>query len=152
MVTTPTSRSTARIEEDAIFGPPPILENEDQKRYKALLHRVSRAVGPRDFLESIWIRDIVDLTWEVMRWRGFKNEILLDTYNIGMEEKFARLEQIERLSMWAESRRNCAIREIARHREIFAKSLQRQIVEVEAAGYRVIEDKTSAKPITKSAE
>ena len=44
-----------------LFGPPPILEGEDPKAYDEILDRVFGAVGPTDFIEEIWVRDLVDV-------------------------------------------------------------------------------------------
>ena len=52
-----------------LFGPPPILEGEDAKAYDEILDRVFGAVGPTDFIEEIWVRDLVDVTWAMFRWR-----------------------------------------------------------------------------------
>jgi hypothetical protein len=55
-----------------IFGPPPILPGEDASAYEALLGRVSADVKPTDILEKIWVRDVVDRTWEILRLRRIK--------------------------------------------------------------------------------
>jgi hypothetical protein len=47
------------------FGPPPFLEGEDAAVYDELL--ISGSVKPFDFLEEIWIRASIDLTWDVFR-------------------------------------------------------------------------------------
>jgi hypothetical protein len=59
-----------------LFGPPPLLEGEDAAAYDELLLRVSTAVKPVDILEDIWVRDIVDLTWEVFRLRRLKMNLM----------------------------------------------------------------------------
>jgi len=53
----------------SLFGPPPVLEGEDSAAYDKLLESVSGAVKPTDIVEEIWCRDVVDLTWEIFRWR-----------------------------------------------------------------------------------
>jgi hypothetical protein len=68
------SRAIAR---KTIFGPPPILEGEDARDYHELFARVSAEISP-DFIEEIWVRDIVDLTWEILRWRRLKLKLLAD--------------------------------------------------------------------------
>jgi hypothetical protein len=55
-----------------LFGPAPILEEEDAKAYDDLLAHVSSAVKPPDFIGEIWVCDVVDLTWEILRWRRLK--------------------------------------------------------------------------------
>ena len=60
------------MNDDSIFGPPPILPGEDASAYEALLTRVSADVKPKDTIEKFWVRDIVDLTWDVFRLRKIK--------------------------------------------------------------------------------
>jgi len=58
------------------FGPAPLAEGEDAEAYDELLLRVSSGVRPADILEEIWVRDVVDLTWEALRLRRLKAAIL----------------------------------------------------------------------------
>lgn len=69
----------------AIFGPAPILEHEDAAAYDALIAEVSSAVNPTDVIEDIFVRDIVDLTWEIFRSRRLKANLLSDSvpYHLG---------------------------------------------------------------------
>ena len=55
-----------------IFGAPPILPEEDLEAYDELLARVSDHVKPTNIIEEIWVRDVIDLTWEILRWRKIK--------------------------------------------------------------------------------
>jgi hypothetical protein len=66
-MTSPPKRSTksTTVLRTNIFGPPPILEGEDAGAYDELLAQVSNGVKPTDVFEEIWIRDIVDLAWEI---------------------------------------------------------------------------------------
>jgi hypothetical protein len=52
-----------------LFGPPPLLEGEDAAAYDELLTRVSSAVRPTDFIEEIWVRDLTDVFWSILRLR-----------------------------------------------------------------------------------
>jgi hypothetical protein len=52
-----------------LFGPPPILEGEDARAYYEILDRVLGSVGPTDFVEEIWVHDLVDVTWSMFRLR-----------------------------------------------------------------------------------
>jgi hypothetical protein len=54
------------------FGRPPLLESEDAAKYDELLARVTETVRPSDWIEKIWIQDIVDLSWGVWRLRRLK--------------------------------------------------------------------------------
>lgn len=53
----------------AIFGPIPLLPGENAAAYDDLLVRVSGNLKPADIFEEMWVREIVDLSWELQRWR-----------------------------------------------------------------------------------
>ena len=61
-----------------LFGPPPILEGEDTSAYNEILDRVFGAVGPTDFVEEIWVRDLADVTWTMFRWRRIVAALLIE--------------------------------------------------------------------------
>lgn len=75
----------------ALFGPPPLLEGEDPAAYDELLARVSGAVKPADILEEIWVRDYVDLAWEILRLRRLKSQLLTANVHRGLKEILDRL-------------------------------------------------------------
>jgi len=52
------------------------LEGEDKADYIGLLEEVRRQVMPKDAIEQIYVRDVVDLTWELMRSRRIKVALL----------------------------------------------------------------------------
>jgi hypothetical protein len=62
----------------ALAGPPPLLPTERERAagYDDLLARVSEALQPSDVLEHIWIRDVVDLAWDVWRLRRLKIDLM----------------------------------------------------------------------------
>jgi hypothetical protein len=60
----------------ACFGPPPLLQGEDAAAYDELLLQASTAVKPVDMIEDIWVRDVVDLSWEIFRLRRIKAALL----------------------------------------------------------------------------
>jgi hypothetical protein len=59
-----------------IFGPPQLIDGEDPVAYDALLAQVSAIVKPLDILEEFWVRDTVDLQWEVLRYRRHKTNLM----------------------------------------------------------------------------
>jgi hypothetical protein len=58
------------------FGPPPLIWGESAADYDEFLAHISSAVKPADSLEDIWVRDVVDLVWEVRRLRRLKATLL----------------------------------------------------------------------------
>ena|SRR5271157_5852942 len=68
------------------FGPPPLIEGEDQAAYDDFLASISAAVQPRDFLEKMWVRDVVDLSWETRRMRRLKASLLTSHPSRGLRQ------------------------------------------------------------------
>ena len=62
---------------DAIFGPAPILPGEDAAAYDAFLEQLVTDIKPKDVIDKFFIRDIVDLTWDVLRGRKQKAELII---------------------------------------------------------------------------
>ena len=56
----------------SLLGPPPLLDGEDAGAYDALYGHIRTAVAPRDVLEEIWARDVIDNLWETLRLRRLK--------------------------------------------------------------------------------
>jgi hypothetical protein len=64
-----TRAGLSKEESVRFFGPPPLITGEDQAQYEAMRDQISAAVGPLDFLEEIWVNDVVNLVWETLRLR-----------------------------------------------------------------------------------
>ncbi len=59
------------------FGTAPILRGEDPEAYDALFARLSIDLKPTDIVEEIWIKDVADLTWDILRYRRIKESWLV---------------------------------------------------------------------------
>jgi len=55
-----------------LFDDPPVLSTENSSQYRTLLDQIAKCVKPKDVIEWLWVRDIVDLSWEIRRLRRFK--------------------------------------------------------------------------------
>jgi hypothetical protein len=62
-----------------------LFEGEDSAGYDELLARVSGAIKPADIIEEIWIRDIVGLSWEVLRLRRARAALLASSRYFGVQ-------------------------------------------------------------------
>lgn len=172
----------------ALLGPPPLLEGEDFAAYTTLHDRIIAAVEPKDALEEIWIRDVVDLLWETLRLRRLKMDLMASAAHQGLDRlltplvewsrrkrlvegwairdrdavrevksiigeaglderaihaqtlsaKLDTFERIDRLIMQAEARRNAALREIDRHRDVLAQRLRDVARDIEDAEFSEI--------------
>ena len=111
----PAKRTVEPREQPSLFGPRPLIEGEDAAAYDELLARFSATIKPKDVLEEMWIRDVVDLTWETLRMRRLKAALLTSGMSQGLKRLLAPLfgwPSAESLSkQWAERDRQ-AIKEV----------------------------------------
>ena len=68
----------------AFLASSPLIAGEDAAAYDDLSARMSRMLTPSDILEQIWVRDVVDLTWETLRLRRLKAQFLTATAHEGL--------------------------------------------------------------------
>ena len=68
-----------------LLGPPPLLDGEDAGAYDALYGHIRTAVAPRDVLEEIWARDVVDNVWETLRLRRLKVKLMRASAHEGLD-------------------------------------------------------------------
>ena len=69
--------------------PPRLLPGEKETDYTTIAVRIVRASGPRDAIEELLIRDIIDLTWEILRIRRVKAGILKASVGDGVSKVLA---------------------------------------------------------------
>ena len=84
----PTDGGTIAASHLEIFGPPPLLDGESQEAYDTLLARVTGTVSPKDIIEEIWVHDIVDLVWEILRLRRLKVALLSSSVGRGLHKLY----------------------------------------------------------------
>jgi hypothetical protein len=70
----------------AMAAAPPLIAGESSAGYDELLARICETLQPSDVLEQIWMRDIVDLVWEVFRLRRLKADLMAAAAHEGMAE------------------------------------------------------------------
>jgi hypothetical protein len=66
------------------IAPAPLLPGEKQDDYADVALRIVRAAQPRDAIEEFLIRDVVDLTWEILRLRRAKAGMLKASMGAGV--------------------------------------------------------------------
>jgi hypothetical protein len=69
--------------------PPPLAAGGERTDYTTIAVRTVRASGPRDAIEEFLIRDIIDLTWEILRFRRVKAGIIRASAGDGVNEVLA---------------------------------------------------------------
>jgi hypothetical protein len=63
---------TAGSANDIGIAPAPLLMGEQQTDYAGIARRIVQASRPRDAIEEFLLRDVIDLTWEILRLRRVK--------------------------------------------------------------------------------
>ena len=69
-----------------LLGPPPVITGEDPHAFLELLDRVRQDVKPKGIIEEIFVRDSVDLLWEIRRLRRLKASLLQAAAHQGLEK------------------------------------------------------------------
>src|SRR5262249_48379506 len=82
------------------FGAPPVLKGENSKAYESLLAQVCSGIAPSDAIEQMWVRDVVDLTWEIFRWRRLKTELIASAVPTALRKILAPLADAKEDSEW----------------------------------------------------
>jgi len=70
----------------ALNAPPPVIAGEEAAAYEDLCARMAASVKPADPIEDMWVRDLVDLGWEILRLRRVKANMLGISKCQGMAE------------------------------------------------------------------
>jgi hypothetical protein len=75
----------------ALLGPRPLIDGEDGTNYDVILERISADVAPADFVEEIWVRNVVDLVWDSVRLRRLKSQLLQAAAHEGLQRLLASI-------------------------------------------------------------
>jgi hypothetical protein len=68
------------------FAPAPLLPGERQADYDNVAARFVTSSQPRDTIEEFLVRDVIDLTWEILRLRRAKAGIIRASMGEGVSE------------------------------------------------------------------
>jgi hypothetical protein len=60
-----------------LLGPPPVITGELASAFEELLDRARDILKSSDIIEEMWVRDVVDLEWDIIRLRRLKAHLLL---------------------------------------------------------------------------
>jgi hypothetical protein len=93
----------AAIEETAplsFAGPVRLIPGENAVSYDELLARMTGALKPLDFVEEVWVRDLVDVVWDVLRLRRLKASLLASHAHDGVDRvlDLLKLDEAYRIS------------------------------------------------------
>jgi hypothetical protein len=77
--------ASSEAAESQVLGPPALLPAESPAAYWHLYSLLQAELAPVGGIEKMWLRDLVDLQWEVRRWRQLSNEFLSSS-NFGLDK------------------------------------------------------------------
>ena len=140
----PAALPSPSVTDLSFLGSPPLIPGEAASDYEQLLTAVINVMKPVDFLEMMWTRDIVDLQWDIIRFRRIKADVITYYHGNNIAEaisyKIDVLERIDHMVMTMEARRNAAYREAERYRIGLGERLRRATEPVEDAEFREVDD------------
>jgi hypothetical protein len=84
--TTSMISAPAPVQRLALFGPPLLLEGEDEAAYNELLAQFSAAIKPVNVIEEMFVADVLVSEWEILRWRRLKSSLLRARGHKALEE------------------------------------------------------------------
>jgi hypothetical protein len=88
---TPGRALTTRGHPVTDLGRPMLQAGDDPDLYDRLHAGMTAAVAPRDVIEEIWVRDVVDLVWEALSLRRLKALLLIVSARRGLDQVISPL-------------------------------------------------------------
>jgi hypothetical protein len=74
-----------------LFGRPPVLSFEDHDAYECLLSELVVEIEPSGIREWLWVRDLADLNWDILRIRRAIASLLEISFKPALVETFRRV-------------------------------------------------------------
>ncbi len=71
--------ASAQVQRLALFGPPLLLKGEDADMYNELLARMCAALKPVDIIDEMFVADMLNLQWEILRLRRLRLSLLTES-------------------------------------------------------------------------
>src|SRR5580700_7524875 len=85
------SPAIAVINRLAAIAPTPLLPGEQEADYAEFALAIVKAAHPKDAIEDLLTRDVIDLPWEVLRLRRLKARLLRGATSSGISSVMYRL-------------------------------------------------------------
>ena len=73
------------------IAPAPLLPGEQEAEYATHVARIVAAAQPRDAIEDLLTRDVIDLSWDVLRLRRLKAGLLRGAISSSIYQVMCRL-------------------------------------------------------------
>ncbi len=83
------------------ISPAPLLPGEAAADYVGVAERIVAVAQPTDAIEEFLTRDVIDLTWEILRLRRLKVGLLRASMGDGVRKVIQRITSDERMDIFA---------------------------------------------------
>jgi hypothetical protein len=82
---------------DRVIGiaPSPLLPGEAEADYVGVAARIISVAQPKDAIEEFLTRDVIELTWDILRLRRMKAGLLRATVGDGVRRILSRIEDVD---------------------------------------------------------
>ena len=84
----------------SVFGQPLLLVGEDAAAFEQLRAQFRAAVRPVDIIEEMFVSDVVDLQWEILRWRRVKTSLLRTSVRSALKSFLSETLEFESLEVF----------------------------------------------------
>lgn len=102
-----------------LLGSPTFAPSDNPANYSLIVKRMLESIRPKDFIERLFVRDLIDLTWEECRLRQIREALLAESRSAAVErllyrknlrevpegaERIARAQAKEQFKDWTNDR------------------------------------------------
>ncbi len=102
-----------------LLGSPTFAPSDNSANYSLIVKRMLESIRPKDFIERLFVRDLIDLTWEECRLRQIREALLAESRGAAVErllmrknlrevpegaERIARAQAKDQFKNWANDR------------------------------------------------
>jgi hypothetical protein len=74
-----------------LLGEPTLMAGEYLGDYQEMMDQFAVALKPKDLIEWWWVRDVVDLTWEIVRYRRLRGAAMRARQTRALEDAMFRI-------------------------------------------------------------
>ena len=81
----PTEITTVPEKKMALLGERPLIRGESADEYDRLRDAIAEVIKPTNFIESMWVKDLADSSWELDRAKQVRTK-LLEAWTMGLAQ------------------------------------------------------------------
>jgi hypothetical protein len=139
----PTEITMVSEKKTALLGERPLIKGESADEYDLLRDAIAEVIKPTNFIESMWVKDLADLGWELDRAKQVRTK-LLEAWTMadapserqfssedeevataeGYRRALIKVKGLDQVIAMASARRDAVLRDVERRRFDIARRLK----------------------------